>query len=461
MLRRIGPYIAGLLVLVLLPATALAFKDLSSTHWAYPYVTKLVEQYQIIKGYPDDTYRGNKNLTRYEFSKALVSALGYIEKVGEVSLKAKTTKDIEFTDVKSTHWAYDSLMQLVSEYQVITGYPDKTFRGNRNLTRYEISVAMAKALTKIEDVSGKMVAMKPLPLTDVPSDHWAHDHVVKLVSAGVISGYPDKTFRGNKTITRYELASLMVKFVDFALIQFEKEPPVVKPPVKPPVGLVGRSVTIPETAQAHVSGGWGNVFEAPSGTNNWLSYKLAATYEDKYDIFGLLSGNYEVSGKYGFNQIVYTVPSGGGMTGGNIAGGGVTGGVVYENRLDVELDTVYPIIDLFGINGKAFVGLKYANLNNSTAPTDFTGLKLGFATAVNLVERDFLARLFYTMPLIEGSSQSVLGVPRHFVDYEVSTEMSIYDYPVLVGFAGEIINLSADQYFNRFYNTVFVRYFLW
>lgn len=459
MLRRIGPYIAGLLLLVLLPATALAFKDLSSTHWAYPYVTKLVETYKIIKGYPDDTYRGSRNLTRYEFSMALVSALDYIEKVGEKSLKAKTPIDIEFTDVKSTHWAYDSLMQLVSEYQVITGYPDKTFRGNRNLTRYEISVAMAKALAKVEEVSGKKVPLKPLPLTDVPENHWAEEHVVKLVSAGVIAGYPDKTFKGNRTITRYEFASLMVKFVDFALVQLEKVP-VVKPP-KPLLGLVARSVTIPEKAQAHVTGGWGNVFEAGSSTNNWLSYKLAATYEDKYNLFDLLSGNFEISGKYGFNQIVYIVPSTAGMTGGTIHGGGVTGGVVSENRLDLELDTVYPVVDLFGINGKAFVGLKYANLNNSAAPTDFTGLKLGFATAVNLVERDFLARFFYTMPLIEGSSQSVLGVPRHFIDYEVSTEMSIYDYPVLVGFAGEIINFTADQYFNRFYNTVFVRYFLW
>ena len=41
---------------------------------------------------------------------------------------------------------------------------------------------------------------------DVPTDHWGLAAIDKLVSMGVIDGYEDGTFRGRKTVTRYELA---------------------------------------------------------------------------------------------------------------------------------------------------------------------------------------------------------------------------------------------------------------
>ncbi len=43
-------------------------------------------------------------------------------------------------------------------------------------------------------------------IKDVPKSHWAYDAVVSLVKLGIISGYPDKTFRGSETVTRYQLA---------------------------------------------------------------------------------------------------------------------------------------------------------------------------------------------------------------------------------------------------------------
>ena len=42
------------------------------------------------------------------------------------------------------------------------------------------------------------------PFEDVPKNHWAYDSVEKLASAGVIEGYGDGTFLGNRNITRYE-----------------------------------------------------------------------------------------------------------------------------------------------------------------------------------------------------------------------------------------------------------------
>lgn len=51
----------------------------------------------------------------------------------------------------------------------------------------------------------------PSPLPDVPAKHWAYDSVMKLAKAGVIEGYSDDTFRGDKIITRYEMAVIVAK----------------------------------------------------------------------------------------------------------------------------------------------------------------------------------------------------------------------------------------------------------
>ncbi len=49
------------------------------------------------------------------------------------------------------------------------------------------------------------------PFSDVPADHWAYDAVAQLAKDGVIEGYGDTTFQGNKNITRYEMAQMVAK----------------------------------------------------------------------------------------------------------------------------------------------------------------------------------------------------------------------------------------------------------
>ncbi len=49
------------------------------------------------------------------------------------------------------------------------------------------------------------------PFADVPADHWAYDAVSQLTADGVIEGYGDNTFKGEKNITRYEMAQMVAK----------------------------------------------------------------------------------------------------------------------------------------------------------------------------------------------------------------------------------------------------------
>ena len=49
------------------------------------------------------------------------------------------------------------------------------------------------------------------PFSDVPAGHWAYGSIGKLAAAGVIDGYGDSTFGGDKLMTRYEMAQIIAK----------------------------------------------------------------------------------------------------------------------------------------------------------------------------------------------------------------------------------------------------------
>lgn len=54
-----------------------------------------------------------------------------------------------------------------------------------------------------------MTMSKDFP--DVPANHWAYDAVSKLAGNGVVAGYPDGEFHGDRTMTRYEMAEIIYK----------------------------------------------------------------------------------------------------------------------------------------------------------------------------------------------------------------------------------------------------------
>ena len=81
--------------------------------------------------------------------KTLVSALTTALVVGAASTTFAAANP--FSDVPADHWAYDAVTQLAAD-GVIEGYGDTTFRGNQNITRYEMAQMIAKAMAK-SDVS--------------------------------------------------------------------------------------------------------------------------------------------------------------------------------------------------------------------------------------------------------------------------------------------------------------------
>lgn len=74
---------------------------------------------------------------------------------------------------------------------------------------------MNKRVAKVAVVSALTVAFAvpafANPFTDVPVKHWSYDSVTKLAKAGIVDGYGDGTFKGDKTVTRYEMAQIVAK----------------------------------------------------------------------------------------------------------------------------------------------------------------------------------------------------------------------------------------------------------
>lgn len=60
-------------------------------------------------------------------------------------------------------------------------------------------------------MAGSALAADADSFGDVPKDHWAYEALDYLAKDGVIEGYADGTFQGNRTMTRYEMASIVAK----------------------------------------------------------------------------------------------------------------------------------------------------------------------------------------------------------------------------------------------------------
>jgi len=117
----------------------------------------------------------------------------------------KATKLTEFTDTKG-HWAEHTIDTFV-KLKLINGYQDGTFRPNSSITRAEF----ATLLYRVFDIQGG--SNHSVVLQDI-SDSWAKQAIENLVTAGVINGYLDGTFKPDNTITREEMVIMLSRITE-------------------------------------------------------------------------------------------------------------------------------------------------------------------------------------------------------------------------------------------------------
>lgn len=107
-----------------------------------------------------------------------------------------------FTDI-STHWAKRTIELLASRH-LVAGMTDTTYAPESSLTRAQTATLLVRALN-----------LKPtssvISFSDVKSGAWYYSTVHTAAQAGLISGYPDGTFKPNQIVSRQEFASMVVR----------------------------------------------------------------------------------------------------------------------------------------------------------------------------------------------------------------------------------------------------------
>ena len=92
-------------------------------------------------------------------SSAPSSDIDSISQINRYSREGKSGASIgqvtsvsQLSDVRPTDWAFQALQSLVERYGCIAGYPDKTYRGNRALTRFEFAAGLNACLDRVNEL---------------------------------------------------------------------------------------------------------------------------------------------------------------------------------------------------------------------------------------------------------------------------------------------------------------------
>ena len=120
------------------------FSDVSRSDWFNNPVSTMAEL-GIVKGYPDGTFRPNEPITRAEFA-AIAARFDESTRYGET----------RFTDVAG-HWAIREIAKAYNNGW-IKGYPDNTFRPNRNITRAEAMTLINRVLNRAPETEKDLLS---------------------------------------------------------------------------------------------------------------------------------------------------------------------------------------------------------------------------------------------------------------------------------------------------------------
>lgn len=148
------------------------------------------EHRAYLTGYPDSTFRADRNMTRAEVAQMFYALL----------LDKNVTITKSFSDVPDDAW-YATAVKTLASLGMMDGYPDGTFRPDEPITRAEFATV------------GLAFAYDPLDAScsyyDVSASAWYHTYVAQATTYGWIGGYPDNTFRPGNNITRVEVCVIV------------------------------------------------------------------------------------------------------------------------------------------------------------------------------------------------------------------------------------------------------------
>ncbi len=148
-----------------------------------------------MNGYPDDTIKPDKLLSREE------AAAMWVRLMTDESKDAFATEENIYKDISKKNWSYKDIL-LLSNAGMVEGYKGGKFKPYDPVTRAEFVVIGVRFALSHE----KMPEGESNQFFDV-SGHWAADYINYASQKGWLTGYEDGTFRPDIYITRAESAA--------------------------------------------------------------------------------------------------------------------------------------------------------------------------------------------------------------------------------------------------------------
>lgn len=145
------------------------FHDVPKNFWAANYIG-YVQQFGIISGYADGSFRPNAPVTRAEFA-VIASRFEKLTEGGK-----------HFTDVPSAHWAA-KYIDFAATRGWVTGYADGTFKPENPISRAEVAAVTCRLLERSADQSYIRSHLNELrTFADLTEDHWAYWYAMETAN---------------------------------------------------------------------------------------------------------------------------------------------------------------------------------------------------------------------------------------------------------------------------------------
>ena len=179
------------------------YSDLHNQDWYNDDVYYLSTK-GVIKGYSDGEFKPNKSINRAEFTKLIIKTLeanGYIDSTYDYSISMEDS----ITDIEEYSW-YEQPVGKARKAGIISGYKDKTFRPEANISRAEAAQVIANII-KIYRL--KSTLPKPPNFRDVKSTDWYFNAINTVSSNRIMTGKNEQVFAPNKNLTRAEAAKII------------------------------------------------------------------------------------------------------------------------------------------------------------------------------------------------------------------------------------------------------------
>ncbi|UCC68539.1 MAG: S-layer homology domain-containing protein [Armatimonadota bacterium] len=113
-----------------------------------------------------------------------------------------------FRDIPSDHWAKTEITACAAA-GIVSGYPDGYYRPEWIVSRDQMAVFISRAL------AGATIPAGPGEPTflDVPTDHWAYDHVEYAVAEGIVEGYTAEAYHPEYDVSRAQMAVFIARAI--------------------------------------------------------------------------------------------------------------------------------------------------------------------------------------------------------------------------------------------------------